>query len=499
MNLDDYQWSHNPRGMHNHGYMDVQRMVAQGMGWAKLVSLEDDYVNLALELQSYNITPVIRIYRQYWGANPMDGTLERQFRSYLQQGLKWFEFYNEPNLSIEWPPGTPYDPMNTVGVIKPLCDNWLAWAEMVASYGAYPGFLALSDAGGGWENTITWINQSCLYMYENHYNRFLNILNNGFWVNTHPYILNHFYQEAPGGDPLNARIPAAQNYSEGGWHFEYPYDPICQATDPGRTVWGETPQVPLGDVHGLLGSGIAWLERLHDLFGTGILPVFGSEGGLWPLPEHNQTLQLDRRYPGFTWESHAHATVAMFDWIVEQAPPWMFGVALWKENHYYTQEGGGPYAAASLMGQTRVGYKQTPQTNVIWDRQIRPTNNTAANIPPANLVVDPPGPGPLHGRPTHHFCILAPGLGEEWFFQVGQAYFDRFKPTLMTIYEFINFMPKDTSVAVTIITPPSLVDTMNFEIARQWPTLYIDMVTAETAEQAQQILNSRVAVGRPFG
>jgi hypothetical protein len=41
-------------------------------------------------------------------------------------------------------------------------------------------------------------------------------------------------------------------------------------------------------------------------------------------------------YPPYDITSHAQATVAMFDWIATQAPPWFFGVTLWKEDDYFS-------------------------------------------------------------------------------------------------------------------------------------------------------------------
>lgn len=489
MKLTEYQWSRNPRGMHNQGNPDINRIFSQKFGWMKLVALGSDYVSMCPQLLANNVTPIIRVYRPQHSGVPIDPEMRQNFLDYLNVGVKWFEIYNEPNLGIEWPNGANFDPMNTNGVIAPICNNWLDWAEFIIENGGYPGFIPLSEAGGGWENTTTWINQLCLYMFDNHYRRFSQVLHSGFWIPTHPYILNHFYQELPGQGELSARPPEMQNHAEGGWHFEYPYDPISQAGDPGRTVWGGTPLSPLGDVHGLIACGQAWLERLQDMFGLGAVPVIGTEGGLWPLPQPGQLRQMDTRYPGFTWESHAHATVAMFDWTAREAPPWFWGLALWKWDHYYDPSGGGPMPAAFLLDQTSPVYKDVSALD----------SGGFAAPPPADLVIEPPGPGPVHGEPTYHFIVLAPGIDEGWFFTIGRFYWDRFRPTLMTVHEFINFLPKDTSLAVTILTTPDLVDLMNEQIARRWPNVYMDFVVGGEAREIEEILNSRVAVGRRFG
>ncbi len=490
MKLTDYQWSRNPRGMHNQGNPDPNRIFSQKFGWMKLVALGSDYVSLCPTLLANNVTPIIRIYRPTHSGVPIDAEMRKNFQEYLSAGAKWFEIYNEPNLGIEWPSGVNFDPFNTSGVIAPICNNWLDWAEFIIENGGYPGFIPLTEAGGGgWENTINWINQLSLYMFDNHYNRFSQVLANGFWIPTHPYILNHFYQEIPGQGELSARPPETQNYAEGGWHFEYPYDPISQAGDPGRTVWGGTPLSPTGDVHGVIGSGVAWIERLRELFGIGAVPVVGTEGGLWPLPKQGQIQQMDTRYPGFSWESHAHATVAMFDWISREAPPWFWGVALWKWDHYYDPSGGGPMPAAGLLEQTNPLPKDVEGLDTL----------DGVEPPPATVIIEPPGPGPVRGEPTYHFIVLAPGIDETWFFTFGKVYWERFRPMLMTVYEFINFLPKDTSLAVTVLTTPDLVDLMNNQIQREWPNVYMDFIVGTESREIEEILNSRVAAGRRFG
>ncbi|MFP4322022.1 MAG: hypothetical protein ACLFTK_06175 [Anaerolineales bacterium] len=472
----------------------MNTLIEQNMGWAKLVGLGAEYVNFAVEAQERNITPIIRIYRPEHSGVPIDNDMRQQFLDYLRAGIKWFEIYNEPNLSLEWPPGANYDPMNTDGVIRPICDNWLDWAEFIIDNGGYPGFIPLSEAGGGWENTTTWINQLLLYMFERHYQRFVQVLDNGFWLGTHPYILNHFYQEMPGGGPLSARPPEMQNYAEPGWHFEYPYDPICQASDPGRTVWGETPLSPQGDVHGLYACGIAWLDRLGEMFGVNMVPVVGTEGGLWPQPERGTLKQLDIRYPGFTWESHAHATTAMFDFSATQTPPWFWGVALWKWDYYYSHPRyGGRMPATDLFSQ------HAPPRKPIVSEAVMGPGSARPDIRQPDVVITPPGPGPVHGTPEHHFIILAPGFDEDMFFNVCRVYCDRFRPTVMTIYEFINLMPTQTSLAVTVITNPDLVDFMNAQVARRWTNVYMDMVVVNGNRELEEMLNSRVAVGRRFG
>ena len=117
MKLSDYQWSHNPRGMHNQGVMPLAKLQEQ-KNWALPRLLPWMWAMLIFQgvLLSHNITPVIRIYRPQFSGVPMDGALQSQFQQYLNVGVKWFEFYNEPNLGLEWPNGRNFDPLNTSGV-----------------------------------------------------------------------------------------------------------------------------------------------------------------------------------------------------------------------------------------------------------------------------------------------------------------------------------------------------------------------------------------------
>ena len=145
MRLDQYDWSRNPRGLHVQRVLitplDLERWVRPHFGWVKLVAAELEYVDDAQQFLSMGITPVLRLFRERWGAGPFDRAMRDQTLAYLRAGVKWFEFYNEPNLGIEWPDGNDIDWRNN-GIIQPLMDNWLVWAEFIISQGGYPGFIA---------------------------------------------------------------------------------------------------------------------------------------------------------------------------------------------------------------------------------------------------------------------------------------------------------------------------------------------------------------------
>lgn len=482
MKLNEYEWSRNPRGMHSAlNFLDISELRRAQMGWAKIVALADGEVALAEAAMDAGLTPIVRIYRERPGNAPVDQLAYQQFRSYINAGVRWFEFYNEPNLDIEWPRGADYNP-NNPSVIGPLMDNWLTWAEFITDLGGYPGFPSLSDVNdGSWSDTITWVRRMTEYMFDTHYDRFRAVLNNGAYIAVHPYIYNHFHQEIPGGGPQSARPPGQQRADEGGWHFEYPYDPINQADDPGRSVWGGTAKAPFGDTVSLLGCSVAVLEQLQSLFDVEAVPFVGTEGGITP-PSFGNTVQADNRYPPITQQSHAEATLAMYDWIATTAPPWFFGIALWKFDDYYLSDSG-PLPVIGRFAQRPPIFKYVPDTPAFTDD----LSNTTVTLPTVNL------------EPDHHFIFLTPGFTEEWFFNAAQNYWNTFKPTLLPDLSFIDRIPDDQNVAITAITMPDMVDWLAVNIVQRWSAVQLDTLVVQQADDLTQLLDQRVILGRRFG
>lgn len=359
MNLRDYRWFNNPRGLHNLGIgqgIDMNRYTIPKLGWAKLVTAEDEYTKPRHEggpshidqFMAASIMPIIRVFR----SNMIGMRLENDpkqldwygkvYPEYIRQGALWFEFYNEPNLDGEWPDaGVGWNiTWENRDIIKMMMDPWIEWAERIVNLGGYPAFPALTDSAHPKAATVYWLREMLRYLREQHERRFRHVIQNGLWCATHPYIANHFYQSPAGGAAYNARQPHEQDGAGPGWHFEYPYDPLQQRNDPGRTVFGGTTLTPYGDPNGLIATGLAFQQLLWRYFRAGPVPVVGTEGGIWRVPDPRDPPHIiDDRYPGYTYDSHAQATLAMFRWIATQAPPWFFGLTQWTEGDWYDQFG----------------------------------------------------------------------------------------------------------------------------------------------------------------
>lgn len=514
MRLDEYRWFRNPRGLHNIGVFYpfiLERYTRPRMGWAKLVVGGDEYVGACRQLIANECQPIVRIFKENMGAFKAPDIWYQNYKKYIQVGCYWFEFYNEPNLDGEWPQGPTGSAVNVSWenedeVIQPMMDNWIEWAERVIDLGGYPAFPATADSSEKRHATLHWIDAFMRYLREVHEARFRAVVLNGLWCATHPYLYNHFYQEPPGGPAHVARPYYQQNHEQDGWHFEYPYDPLQQRYDPGRTVIGGTKLSPNGDPNGLCASGEIFHVLLKKHFNLGPVPVVGTEGGIWKIPRPTEDPYLiDTRYPPYSHDSHAEATMAMWRWIIEQAPPWFFGVTLWTEADYYEIQG--TVKAIKLMMSEQPLYKDVPT--------IDPASGVLVGLEQGNIPVSdaPPdsgpqatptrspliGPGPVTGAPDLHWLILAPGLQADWFFHAARRYWQTFRPTVLTDWTLIQYVPFHLSLAVTVLARSDTADYMDEAIRQEWPNVMYDPIVFERLGDMQTELDRRATYRLRFG
>ena len=484
MLLSDYQWSRNPRGLHvaqaYESPPDYSRWTNPHMGWVKLVAAGTEYVDDAQFFMDHGITPIVRLYLGAYGAGAFSLALQRIVLTFAAAGVKWFEFYNEPNLGVEWEAGFNPDWQDQDNVIRPLMENWLLFAEYVISLGGYPGFIPLSESVDPQYATVPWMDTFLRFISDNHFDRFRTLLANGVWCATHPYIYNHFYQESPNG---GVRSMDAEVGTEGGWHFEYPYDPIAQAADPGRTVYGGTAQTPYGDPNGLIATGQMFNERCASMFGSQAIPVVGTEGGIFPF--RDGVFKQDARYPSYNERSQAEATLGMFEWCAREAPPWFFGVTLWKEDEYYLP---GVTRAMGRLGDVAPILKDVPAIDTM-----------GSGIPITPVVPHFIGPGPIHGQADYHMIILGPGLESRWFFETAQAYWNTFRPIVTTHDDLIGLIPGSRSLAVTVIASPDTADVVRSEIKERYINVWFDLILADSIDAVMETLNTRARSNRRFG
>jgi hypothetical protein len=179
--------------------------------------------------------------------------------------------------------------------------NWLKDAEAIIELGGYPAFPALAQCSLNPESSsINWNVKAFEWLARNAPDRAREVFSRGAWIATHDATLNHCYRDASGE-----------------WHFEYPYDPICQADSPGKTI--------MKDDNSLIGHRVP-VQLLKQHFGLEV-PVMSTEGGVFA--PHNGLMQWDTRYPGYDAHGHAERTVAMYQWLEKNAPDYYFGMCPW--------------------------------------------------------------------------------------------------------------------------------------------------------------------------
>ncbi|MCK6581000.1 MAG: hypothetical protein L6Q98_23145 [Anaerolineae bacterium] len=101
--------------------------------------------------------------------------------------------------------------------------------------------------------------------------------------------------------------------------------------------------------------------------------------------------------------------------------------------------------------------------------------------------------------PDFHFLFIAPHLGAEWFFDAARLYWDRYRPTVISGFDFLSFVPPDRSVIVTAVMLRDYAARAGVDLARIRPSAYFDAVVRETFEETQRVLDQRAQLAQPFG
>jgi len=508
MNFRDYQWSKNPRGLHNDGaYKPIvlDRYIPPGLGWVKLVTASDEHLSAAAQLVAQGVTPIIRMYAPRMGADPPPEQWYPLMQQYISVGCRWFETYNEPNQEVEWPVNESgqltvnVDWKNRDKTIIPLMSNWLTWAERVIQMGSYPAFPGFTETTDPRLATTLWMEACIAALRDLFRDRFVNVMHNGLWCAAHPYLLNHFYQSVSEDLPYLARPYAQEDANGDGWHFEYPYDPLQQRNDPGRTVFGGTALTPYGDPNGLLGTGEIFQQLIKKHFDAGPIPVVGTEGGIADIPGlDGGTRQHDPRYPPYSRDSHAEATMAMWRWIAEESPPWFWGVTLWLESDYFNKHGDPVPAIQRMINEPPI-LKPVLNVDTTSGRVFKIGELAETNAGPRPTAQPEPGPGPLEGSPDYHWLILAPGLQADWFFQAAQQYWQVFRPTVLVNWRLIRTIPYSKTLAVTVLARSDTIKYMDKRVRDVWPNIYYDALVYDTLAEMQAELDRRALLLKRFG
>ncbi len=105
----------------------------------------------------------------------------------------------------------------------------------------------------------------------------------------------------------------------------------------------------------------------------------------------------------------------------------------------------------------------------------------------------------LTSLPDFHFLLVAPNLGAEWLFDAARAYWDRFRPTIISDTRLIELIPPNRLVTVTVVARRDLINELGVQVGQASPLAAFDPVVYETVEETRAALNARVDRNQPFG
>jgi len=276
----------------------INELLAMDIKWVKL--LDDgggSAKHVCEKLLVKEIIPIVRLYRPRPNPGRLDEREKKTISDLIAIGVKYFETNNEPNLATEWQQGE----WQTGGRPEVVMQHWLADAQAVIELGGYPAFPALAQCSYDSESgSIPWYINAFAWLDENAHADAQEVFSSGAWIAVHDGVLNHCYKD-----------------DGGAWHFEYPYDPICQADQPGKTI--------MDDDSSLIGHRVP-AKLLQDHFGLQV-PVISTEGGVFAPKGGWQ--QWDGRYPGYNYDGHAERAVAMYQWLRSNAEEYFFAMCPW--------------------------------------------------------------------------------------------------------------------------------------------------------------------------
>ncbi|MEZ4669480.1 MAG: hypothetical protein R3E39_16355 [Anaerolineae bacterium] len=108
----------------------------------------------------------------------------------------------------------------------------------------------------------------------------------------------------------------------------------------------------------------------------------------------------------------------------------------------------------------------------------------------------PPSPDTL---PNYHFLLIAPNLGAEWFFDAARAYWERFRPIVVSDLELARLIPTAYSVIVTLVARRDTASQWGVWQAQNVPTALLDPVVYDLFDETRVALDQRAASNQPFG
>ena len=105
----------------------------------------------------------------------------------------------------------------------------------------------------------------------------------------------------------------------------------------------------------------------------------------------------------------------------------------------------------------------------------------------------------ITGTPDYHFLYVDPNLGGEWLFDAARSFWDHFRPTVLTDFEFLRLVPAGKLLAVTVIARRDSISQIGVALAKVRPDALLDPVAQDTLDLMRTTLNGRADNNLPYG
>jgi len=287
---------------------------AMDMKWVKIIQGDApklEHEVLIERLTERGIMPVLRIYKP---RNEPYQYLTEIVQAGVAKGVYYYELYNEPNVRGQaggWPEGSEIS-------VERMVDLWVAAADEVIAAGGLPGLPPL--APGGHYDDVQFLRDFLRALKKRGR---VDVLYRS-WVALHNYFLNHPVDYPY--DEVNLRsvpLTADEGASRGLSAAEV--DAINHARRISRLPRSQGGYYVGDTVYEDSNCFLkfqAYARILEEECGF-IIPIITTEGGAIIGS------QEDPRYPPVTEDDLVRTTLAAFDYVAEQAPPYYFAFMPW--------------------------------------------------------------------------------------------------------------------------------------------------------------------------
>jgi len=337
----------------------IEQLVAMKIKWVKLI---DDGggsgMALSQKLLAAGIMPIVRLYMAQLNPSYLTGRELDTVSRYVDQGMRYFESNNEPDLPAEWQNNSR--PSNWLEIVV---DNFIRDAHGVLSRG---GLLALPAMGpGSRDNPLSLVVQKGQR----------DLFTRGCWVAIHNYTLNHPL-DYPYDDVNQTGRPLTQQEFDDYARWQYShlsYEQIqaqgipISADDYGkfnRWAWdgrsmemvnlvrasnknpGQTAYDSPNCFNGYQTAG----QMIYDALGF-YVPVISTEGG--PVVGWGD----DNRYAKVNPTTQMEMQIGITRYMQSQAPAWYFAMCTW-------------LLASRPLGDFNPTWEQMSWFTAVWDLQF---------------------------------------------------------------------------------------------------------------------------------